>query len=91
MRESKRDLAIDLSLTSDDAIATNLLFLHAKVSASMRDQLIVLNKAALVKQKVNAFSSSQLVVRVLLIDPNLAASHEGLSLDFIQPLSESLF
>ena len=91
MRESKRDLAIDLSLTSDDTIATNLLFLHAKVSASMRDQLVVLNEAALVKQKVDAFSSSQLVVRVLLIDSNLAASHEGLSLDFIQPLSESLF
>jgi len=85
LRESKRDLAIDLSLTSDDTIATNLLFLHAKVSASMRDQLVVLNEAALVKQKVNAFSSSQLVVRVLLIDPNLAASHEGLSLDFFQP------
>lgn len=91
MRESKHDLAIDGTLAGDDAVAANLLLLHAEVRAPVGDQRVVLDETALVEQKVDALPGGQLVVRVLLINSNLATTYEGLSPDFVQPLSESLF
>lgn len=44
--ESKYDFTINLALTSNDTITIKLLFIHIKIGASMRFQLVILNESA---------------------------------------------
>jgi len=57
----------------------------------MRNELIVFDERAFIKEKFDALASGEFVACMLLVDTGLSTSHEGLGLDFIEALAESLF
>ena len=89
LREGKDNFSVDGALASNHTISVNVLLVHSKVGAPVSHQLVVLNERALVKEKFDALASSQLVVRVLLVNSSLSASQKGLFVYFLEALSES--
>ena len=68
----------------------NFLLGHAKVGASVRHQLIILDEGALIEEQIDALSGRQFVVGMLLVDTGLATSHDGLILCSFEALGEGL-
>ena len=62
------------SLASDDTISVELLFFHTKVVASVRDELVVLNKRTWVEEQLDSFTSGKFVLLVLLVDSGLTSA-----------------
>ncbi|MCY1501081.1 hypothetical protein D9M68_351420 [compost metagenome] len=66
--------AVDRAPTGDDAIARDLLALHAEIDAAMRDVHVVFFERAFIEQHLDAFARRQLALAVLGVDPSLAAA-----------------
>ena len=62
------------SLASDDTISVELLFFHTEVVASVRDELVVLNKRTWVEEQLDSFTSGKFVLLVLLVDSGLTSA-----------------
>ena len=62
------------SLASDDTISVELLFFHTEVVASVRDELVVLNKRTWVEEQLDSFTSGKFVLLVLLVDSSLTSA-----------------
>ena len=77
-------------MTRDDTIAIDLLLLHAKVSAAVSHQLIVLDEGALVEQKFNSLTRRKLVVSMLLVNTGLTTAHKSFFLNAVEALSKRL-
>ena len=77
-------------MTRDHTIAIDLLLLHAKVSAAVSHQLIVLDEGALVEQEFNSLTRRKLVVSMLLVNTGLTTAHESFFLNAVEALSKRL-
>lgn len=62
------------SLASDDTISVELLFFHTEIVASVRDELVVLNKRTWVEEQLDSFTSGKFVLLVLLVDSGLTSA-----------------
>ena len=62
------------SLASDDTIPVELLFFHTEIVASVRDELVVLNKRTWVEEQLDSFTSGKFVLLVLLVDSGLTSA-----------------
>ena len=71
-------------MPGDDAVAEDLLLLHAEVGAAMRDELVELDEAALVEQGGDALARGQLAGLVVLVDAGLPTGERGLGLHLLE-------
>ena len=90
LRVGESDSTVDESLSSDHAIAVNLLFFHPKVGAPMRHQLVVFHKAASVEEQFHALTSCELVACVLFVDACLSPTHYCIFFDLLKSLYKCL-
>lgn len=65
---------MDSALASDDTISVELLFFHSEVSASVRDELVVLNKRTWVEEQLDSFTSGKFVLLVLFVNSSLTST-----------------
>jgi hypothetical protein len=71
-------------MTGDDAVAEDLLVLHAEVGATMRHELVELDEAAVIEQRFDPFARGQLTGLVLLRDAGLTTGDGGLGLHLFE-------
>ena len=86
LREHEDLAAVDEPVAGDDAVAEDLLLLHAEVGAAVRDEAVELDEAAGVEQEVDALARGQLAGLVLLLDAGLAAAEERLRVQVVEAL-----
>ena len=84
LREHADRAAVDGAVPGDDAVAEDLLLLHAEVGAAMRDEPVELDEAALVEQRLDALARGELAGLVLLVDAGLAAGELRLRLHLLE-------
>jgi len=90
LRVRESNSTVDESLSGNHAIAVDLGFLHAKVGATMRHQLVVLHEAASVKEQFYALTCSKFVAGVLFVDARLSSAHHCIFLDLLKSLDKCL-
>ena len=77
-----------------DAVAGELIVLaHAEIGAAMGDEHVVLFEGALIEQQLDPFARGQLSLRVLTVNPSLAAAeprHVALALELVEDLLHRL-
>ena len=73
LAEDEHHAAVDRAVARDDAVAEDLVLLHAEVGAAVLDERVPFLEAALIEQQLDAFARRQLAARVLLVDTFLAA------------------
>ena len=101
LREDEDLAAVDLTVTGHDAVAQELLLLHAEVGAPVGDELVDLVEGPGVREQTDALARGELPFTVLLLDPLRAAALLGLPVEsskllelflrpfFLQPHSTS--
>src|SRR5690606_31526678 len=75
--EDEDGAAVDRTVACDDAVAGDLLAIHAEVAAAMGDQLVEFLEGALVEQQVDAFARGELPLLVLACAPFPSAAFDG--------------
>ena len=75
---------VDGAVAGDDAVAEDLLLVHAEVGAAVGDELVELDEAARVEQQVDALARGQLAGLVLALDALGAAAGRRLPLQRLQ-------
>ena len=77
--------AVDRAPAGDDAIARDLVFLHAEVGRAVLDEHVELLERAVVEQQFDPFAGGELALLVLGVDAGLAATearHVAPALEF---------
>ncbi len=79
LAEDEDQPAVDGAVAGDDAVAGDLLLVHAEVRAAVLDEHVPFLEAALVEQQLDALAGGELALGVLRLDapappPSLAAS-----------------
>jgi len=77
LAEDIDEAAVDRTRSGDDAVARNMLFVHAEIDAVMLDIHVQLFKAVLVQQHFDPLPRGQLALAMLRVDAALAAAHAG--------------
>jgi len=90
LHEDVDGTAVDRAPARDDAIARNLLLLHAEVLAVVLDEHVELLEGAVVEKKLDALARRQLAARVLCVDALLPAAKSG-DLPALLKLANNLF
>src|SRR5690606_36016552 len=91
LREDADRAALDGASPRDYAIAEELLLVHAKVPAAVRDELVHLGEAVLVEQGVDALACGELAGLVLLVDALGTAARGGLRFHSAQAADRGFF
>ena len=77
LREDIDQAAVDRAGTGDDAVAGDMLFVHAEIDAIMFDIHVDFLERILVEQDIEPLTRGQLALGVLGVDPFLAAAEHG--------------
>src|SRR4030088_695021 len=75
--KDKRLAAVDGAPAGDDAVAGNLVLLHAEFGRAVLDEHVEFLERALVEQKLDALPRGQLAAGMLRLDAFFAASELG--------------
>ena len=68
LREHVGEATVDVAVAGDDAVTEDLLLLHAEVVAAVGDELVHLDEAAGVEQKIDTLAGGELAGGVLPLD-----------------------
>jgi hypothetical protein len=86
LREDERLAPVDEAVARDDAVAEDLLLLHAEVGAAVDDEPIELDEAAGIEQQVDSLARRELAAFVLFLDAFGPAADERLGVHLVEPL-----
>ena len=84
LREDEHQPALDASVAGDEAVAVNLLLLHAEIGAAMGEQLVGLFEGAFVEQEGDALARRHLAFLVLALVAFLAPAGFGQAVALLQ-------
>src|SRR6202034_3571464 len=84
LREDLHKPPLDAAVTSDKAVAVELLLGHAEVVTSMRDELVGFFEGAIVEQELNALPRGHFAFLMLAFAPLLASTFLGKSIALFQ-------
>ena len=76
-------------MACDNSIAIYLFLVHAEVVASVSDEFVIFDEAALVEQKLNALSCSKLVLSMLLFYTLDTTTEKSVLIDLVPSLHEA--
>ena len=76
--EQKDRAAVDGAPAGDDAVAGDLLLLHAEIGGAMLDEHVELLERAFIEKNLDTLARGQLAALVLRVDAGLAAAHAGI-------------
>src|SRR6185369_12393559 len=65
--EDEDEASFDAAVTGDEAVAKDLLLVHAEVGAAMRDELVGLLEGAFVEQELDALARRHLTFFMLAL------------------------
>ncbi len=98
LAEDEDEAAVDHPVTGHDAVAGNLVLVHAEVVAAMFDEHVPLFEGAFVEQQFKPFAGGELAFAVLRGDalfsaalPRLLSFLVELGNDVVHVVSSSLF
>ena len=74
LREHIDQTAVDVTETGDDAVAHDLLGIADELVGSRLHEPVELGERALVQEEIEPLAHGHLALRVLLLDPPLAAA-----------------
>mmetsp|Transcript_60022 Transcript_60022/g.123245 ORF Transcript_60022/g.123245 Transcript_60022/m.123245 type:complete len:503 (-) Transcript_60022:259-1767(-) len=77
LAEHEHFAAIDKTMSSDHAVAVELLVLHAELIAAVGLEHVVLSEGVLVQQEGDTLAGGELALFVLGVDALLATAHQG--------------
>jgi len=75
-------------MSCDYSITIDTLLIHAEVVASVGNIHVIFLELAIVEKELESFSGSQLVLRVMLINPSLTSTQESFFFNSIPPLGK---
>ena len=88
--EHEHGAAVDRAPAGDDAVAGDLLLLHAEVDGAVLDEHVELLERALVEQELDALAGGELAALVLRLDARRAAAQPGLLAALFQLVEDVL-
>jgi hypothetical protein len=88
--EHKRLAAIHGAPAGDDAVARNLVLLHAEFGRAVLDEHVEFLERALVEQQLDALPRRQLAAGVLRLDALVAAAQFGAGAPFFEGVQDIL-
>ena len=74
LREDIDHAPVHRAPAGDDAVAGDVLLLHAEIGAAMGLEHVVFFEAALIEQQFDALTRGQLALGVLTVDPALTSA-----------------
>jgi len=74
LREDEDQTAVDGAVAGDDAVAGDLLLVHAEIGAAMLDKHIPFFERARVEQQFDPLTSRQLALGMLTFNPPLTTT-----------------
>jgi hypothetical protein len=86
LREHVDQTAVDPARARDDAVAQDLAVAELEIAALVGLEAIELRERARIDQQVDALASRQLAPLVLRVDPILATTQLGLSIELVELL-----
>src|SRR3979411_1306313 len=86
--KDKRLAAVDGAPAGDDAVAGNLVLLHAEFGRAVLDEHVEFLERALVEQKLDALPRGQLAAGVLRFDALFAPAQPGAGAPFLKRIQD---